>query len=144
MAHNLVQIDKIDQTSVTYEGPELNKKEFTCAGCIMFFSETGQCAILNPDNVKANGGCNLWVGGDAMKRPDEAHFPMRLVPAHVAGYVDNGPFTCKRCANFEGYHGPGTCRRVEGIVHADGCCNAWKKSEYDSRMLDVPFDKLGL
>ena len=126
MAHE----QKVEKQAVLYEGPELNKKDFTCAGCMMFFKSTSECAVVEPKKVAPQGGCGLWVGGDVMGRPDEHHMPMELVPQSVAGYTDAGPFTCKRCTNFKPMGEYGECKVVEGVVHKDGCCNAWSRNQF--------------
>ena len=120
-----------------YEGPELNRKDFTCAGCMMFFKGTNECAVVKDKGVDADGGCGLWVGGDAMGKPDEHHFPMELVPKEVVGYT-MGPFTCKRCDNNKLLGEYGECKAVEGIIHKNGCCNAWVP-EVPSSIVNIKF-----
>lgn len=131
MAHRPTKAD-VSKVDLTYEGPELNKKDFTCAGCMMFFKGTSECAILIDKSVKADAGCNIWVGGDAMGRPDEHHMPMELVPKHEAGYTEDGPFTCKRCQHFKPMGEYGECNKmsVGNVVHKDGCCNGWERNQF--------------
>jgi len=127
MAHVSKDIDK---PTVIYLGPEDNRKEFACGGCMMFIKQTSECTIVEDSKVDGvKGGCNLWVGGKSVeKRAD--HPPMEIVTKEKVGYSDQGPFTCKRCKNFVPMGDYGGCKIVEGTVHKDGCCNAWESNPF--------------
>jgi hypothetical protein len=122
----------IPKQAVLYEEPkdDYNHLQFTCAGCIFFIHDTNQCELLNPENVTANQGCGLYVGGEPT---DSARSkPLHLISAEVAG-LDTGPFTCKRCIYFDISSLKGgrfMCGKEVGdfqgdTVHINGCCNAW-------------------
>jgi hypothetical protein len=124
---------KISKEAVVYMPPALNHREFTCGGCILFLVKRtesnrkfGHCEILYPSEVDDDDGCTLYIPG----KPKIGGTPRRLLPARTAG-LDEGPFTCKRCRHYGGDRDPGSsgpCELVEGVVQADGCCNAWEKS----------------
>lgn len=124
-------VKKIAKESVVYMGPQLNRHDFTCAGCMLFIvrrteesQQRGECEILSPSHVDGDDGCALYVPG----RTQKGKPARRLIPATVAG-LEEGPFTCKRCTHFGGSEdAPGPCEIVEGTVHPDGCCNAWSKN----------------
>jgi len=115
---------RIPKPAVLYEGPEFNKMDFTCSGCI-FFSRDDRCEILKPYNVKTVDGCNLWVGGE----PKFHGEPLELVPKEVAGFLEGQQgFTCGRCKHFHQIKetGLGECEIVQGPVRREGCCNAFE------------------
>lgn len=126
LMEEMEEAEKISKPIVLYEGPDLNKKEFTCAGCIFFIRDVDKCGILKPSGVDGDDGCNLWIGGETTT--SKTSNAKELVPSDVAGLTE-GPFTCKRCRNFtqKNKNGDGVCKVVQGIVNADGCCNAWEK-----------------
>lgn len=39
---------------------------------------------------------------------------------------DQGPFDCSHCEYFIP---GGSCRKVEGVIDPDGCCNLFEKAE---------------
>lgn len=117
---------KIPKEVVVYEPPKMNRRDFTCGGCVFFQRDASGCAILYPSAVGEDAGCNLWVGGETTTTADS---PAReLVPQVVAGYMTDGPFTCGRCEYFKKLKptGEGACAKVEGPVHEKGCCNHWE------------------
>jgi hypothetical protein len=77
--------------------------------------------VLTPSSVDLDhGACGLWIPG----KPHEQELYGSL-PANVAGYEEDGPFTCGRCEYF---YPPTECERVAGKVASKGCCNAWEKA----------------
>lgn len=112
---------KLTQAAALYFGPALNRQDFVCGGCALFVEKTSDCAILTPTHVsRVYDSCELWIPG-----PPQAGLPlMRRLSREAAGYDSRGPFTCGRCAYFEGPH---ACAKVEGVVDAKGCCNLWDK-----------------
>ena len=112
---------KIPQALVLYMGPDLNEKDFTCGGCT-FSTPDSECALLEPSKVDLeHGACGLYVPGEPHSQP----MLSEPVPAKVAGYEADGPFTCGRCDHFIS---PSSCEGVAGTVAAAGCCNAWEKA----------------
>lgn len=92
-----------------------------CGKCALFIGDMSACEILVPPQVSPTGVCGLYVGGQPTN--SQADQPLGLVPAEVAGYIEEGPTMCGNCANFIK---PVHCRIVQGQVEAGGCCNAWK------------------
>ena len=124
----------IPKVAVLYEEPEFDYKrlQFTCAGCALWISDTQQCVVLDPAEVRGDQGCGLYVGGESTN--SAVSKPLRLISAEVAG-LDQGPFTCKRCEYFgwtglSGGRAP--CKAGVGdsegdTVHMNACCNHWEK-----------------
>lgn len=111
---------KIPQAVVLYMSSDENEQDFTCGGC-SFATPDGFCATITPPEINLEtGSCGLYVPG----KPHEQDL-MGSVPAKMAGYEKDGPFTCSRCTHFMA---PATCEGVAGTVEAAGCCNAWKKA----------------
>lgn len=91
-----------------------------CGKCALFLADVSACEVLAPPQVSPTGVCGLFVGGPPTT--SQADPPLGLVPAEVAGYVENGPTMCGNCAYFLK---PIRCRIVKGDVEAGGCCNHW-------------------
>lgn len=109
---------KIPQPIVLYMGPSLNEKDFVCGGCGLA-TPGGKCAVLGMKTVDLKVGvCGIYVPGTPHEQDEISN-----VPKSVAGYVEEGPYTCGRCKHFLP---PSTCEGVAGKIDAKGCCNAWE------------------
>jgi hypothetical protein len=118
---------KISPQAALYFGPALNKYDFSCQGCMFWLHDTKDCTLLEPSHAGPNDGCALFVPG----KSKDNYFaqPTYAVPRAVASFGE-GPFSCKRCAHFEhpNLQISGRCEVVEGLVHGDGCCSAWRSN----------------
>lgn len=106
-----------------YFGPAMTGPEgVNCGTCMMFLRDTSQCSILRPPKVSGKtGGCRFYIKGDPTT--SEKHPPMKIMPADVAGYSEEGPF---RCGNCEYFSGVGYCKKFRAGVQEYGCCNGWE------------------
>lgn len=81
----------------------------------------------------ASGVCALYIQGGA-----SSGSPKPTVPRLVAGYYEGRdvPTHCGNCEYFEGVGGSslaGTCRKVDGLVNANACCNLWQGEGADDK-----------
>jgi len=119
--------------------------KYLCASCNMYIPSRmapgkGGCTAVLPDQGESDGsqisaktgGCNLYMHGPSAKH--ENTNPNRLSKSD-AGYVDNGPFSCKRCGNYLGDGHEGCVRVMAGgkdgvkTIDRGECCNAWQAQE---------------
>ena len=104
--------------------------DYLCGSCMMFIpgkNAQGNCTAVTGAISATKGGCNLYMHGPVATAAQTN--PNRLAPAE-AGYVEDGPFSCKRCGNYLGRNQPG-CLRVmtKGnvrVIEANECCNGWQ------------------
>lgn len=121
---------KIPQVLAVYLTPWYNwkKQDFVCGAC-KFAVPAGdygaKCAILNQNGSTISlttGSCTQYCPGEPVQQPCNGGFDPNDV-----GYVEEGPYSCKRCKAFQG---KGSCSAVQNTPHTidpDGCCNGWEK-----------------
>ena len=108
--------------------------DYECKDCILFIN-SDKCLIHGPnDKILATDSCGLFVYG----RTIENARPLGIVTTIQSGlaHSKNG-FSCKRCEYFDSDNKK--CEKVDeqslgddkGIIHPDGCCNAWESLNRD-------------
>ena len=124
---------KLDKAIVLYfPAPVLGSNVGAhCGDCWKFIgseSGPGECIEVDGDIQPAHGVCGLYVNGrvfDGVK-PD-LPVPVAKISKVIAGYVEQGPTHCGNCEYYMGSEeGSGPCKKVQGTVEYDGCCNHWE------------------
>jgi len=125
-------------TAVTHQRDP--KGDYLCGSCNMFITGPGgrgACTAIRPSRGEGEtdyisgpkGGCNFYMKGPPASVSNIN--PNRLTKS-AGGYVEDGPFSCKRCINFLGESKDGCIRVVahgtDGVarIKSDECCNGWQ------------------
>jgi hypothetical protein len=114
--------DKLSKSVVLYFPPALigQNEGARCGKCIMFV-RTGHCTAVAGSIDGEHGVCGLYVHGRTSGSDVQG-----MIPKHAAGYTEEGPTHCGNCEYYGGGIKPdGPCRKVEGEVAYNGCCNFW-------------------
>ena len=134
-------MEKLSKSTVLYMPPTvLNPGQSptgaSCGLCALRCT-TGrgeECAVVFIDGTSdtrvsyKKGVCGLYIGGER----ELAREPVPTVPRSVAGYYEGRdvPTHCGGCEYYESAlesANTGACRKVEGLIHQFGCCNAYEK-----------------
>lgn len=120
--------------------------QYRCQECT-FIKSVGPkafCAFFGPTSpISAqHGGCNYFT-----TIPGHMEVPwLNAFTPDQLGYVENGPgFSCKRCEEFlppktsKNNSLMGACKKVDGEISPDGCCNLWQR---DPKRGDLPTQPL--
>jgi hypothetical protein len=109
-----------------------------CGDCWKFIGSeigSGKCIEVAGAINPAHGVCGLYVNGRVFDRvkpnipkPAVDGKPIAQLSKEVAGYVEEGPTHCGNCdEKLGGDSAVSECKKVEGQIEFDGCCNRWEK-----------------
>lgn len=117
--------------------PGVSPQGASCGLCALrVTTNSGEnCAFVHIDGTAdtrvsyETGVCGLYIGGNQ----EYVNNPVPTIPRSVAGYIQNSRYVPTHCGNCEYYEQhleaarTGSCKKVEGLIHFYGCCNAWEK-----------------
>jgi hypothetical protein len=108
-----------------------------CGDCWKFIGSEdgpGQCIEVDGAINPAHGVCGLYVNGRVFDGIEpNLPVPVAKISKEIAGYIEQGPTHCGNCEYYlGGDEMSGACRKVEGVVEFDGCCNHWESKEEEN------------
>lgn len=95
--------------------------QYQCKDCHFWMNKL--CALYGEKiPIEEDGTCILWV----QKEGDGDKDFVGTTTKKETGYEENADgFSCKRCEYFQK---PNGCKKVDGRISPDGCCNHWEKN----------------
>jgi hypothetical protein len=138
---------KIAKQTASYVFMHGGRTEYECRDCSQFIPEKDRCIQHGPqDVIRAHGSCDYFLYG----KPQPGAVANGPLTPKSSGYIENPAkvgFSCKRCEYFDL---PADCRKVDknspgptpGLIHPNGCCNAWEADEERSRLATAKLGEL--
>lgn len=98
--------------------------DYLCGSCMMRIGKgkTGGCSAVTGLISFTKGGCNVYKHGPAAT---EGNINPNRLSKDEAGYVEHGPFGCRRCVHY--VKAERGCHRVMGLIMPKECCNVQQR-----------------